>query len=146
MNRHAYYLSLARSVAQRSTCQRAQVGALLVAQDRILSTGFNGAPRHLAHCTQDNCLVHDGHCIRCVHAETNALLFAGPHTGDAFLYCTHAPCVHCCQHLINFGISMVYYEKAYNDIRISLLGFPTQQAYLEAAGVNCVRVDNEEKL
>jgi len=135
---HDYYIALAHSIAERSTCVRAKVGAVLVKDDRILSTGFNGAPKHLTHCTQESCVVVHAHCIRCVHAETNALLFADRVQGTIF-YITHAPCLFCCQHLINAGVSMVYFDQNYNDDRITSLGYVNQQAYLEAAGVQCRR-------
>lgn len=72
-----YFLLIAKIIALRSTCTRAQVGALIVDNDnRIIATGYNGAPSGEPHCIDIGCLEQDGHCIRTVHAEENALMQA----------------------------------------------------------------------
>ena len=68
-----YFLNIAKAVATRSTCPRASVGAVIVHDRRIISTGYNGALEKLPHCTDAGCLVVDGHCQRAIHAETNAV-------------------------------------------------------------------------
>jgi len=68
-----YFLNIARAVATRATCPRASVGAVIVKNNRIISTGYNGAPAGEPHCTEVGCLMEDGHCQRAIHAETNAV-------------------------------------------------------------------------
>lgn len=68
-----YFLEIAKAVSARSTCPRASVGAVIVRDHRIISTGYNGAPAGELHCTDIGCLIEDGHCQRAVHAETNAV-------------------------------------------------------------------------
>lgn len=68
-----YFLSIAREVAKRATCPRASVGTVIVKDNRILSTGYNGAPPGEPHCLDVGCSMVDGHCVRVVHAETNAI-------------------------------------------------------------------------
>lgn len=70
---HEYFLQIAKVVASRSTCPRASVGAVIVRDNRILSTGYNGAASGEPHCTEVGCLVENGHCQRAIHAETNAV-------------------------------------------------------------------------
>ncbi|MBI2875784.1 MAG: cytidine/deoxycytidylate deaminase family protein, partial [Candidatus Tectomicrobia bacterium] len=97
-----YFMRIARLVAQRATCLRRQVGAILVKENRILTTGYNGAPSGLRHCLDIGCLrekenVPSGQrheLCRALHAEQNALLQAALHgvsVKEAVLYCTHHP-------------------------------------------------------
>ncbi len=120
-----YFLKIAHLVATRATCPRRQVGALIVREKRILCTGYNGAPRGLAHCPEGG-PDHDwpkgcmraGHCIRSLHAEQNALLQAamiGIPCEGATLYVTCQPCNTCAKMLINAGIRRVIYEGDYPD-------------------------------
>ena len=73
---HPYFMNIAKEVSSRSTCPRKHVGAVIVRDRRILSTGYNGSLRGLAHCDDVGCLMEDGHCIATVHAEANAILQA----------------------------------------------------------------------
>jgi dCMP deaminase len=112
----AYFMEIAAVVASRSTCLRAQVGCVLVKDRRILTTGFNGAPSGLDHCTDAGCLMIDGHCQRSVHAEQNAIIQAALHgvgTKAATIYTTHFPCVTCTKMLINAGVDRVVYLHEY---------------------------------
>ena len=68
-----YFMDIAKEVAKRSTCPRASVGAVIVKDNRILSTGYNGAPPKEPHCTEVGCLMKNNHCERTIHAETNAI-------------------------------------------------------------------------
>lgn len=70
---HTYFMNIARQVATRSTCDRKQVGAVIVRDRTILSTGYNGSIRGLAHCDEAGHLMENGHCVRTVHAESNAV-------------------------------------------------------------------------
>jgi dCMP deaminase len=114
----SYFINIALAVAERSTCDRAKVGAVLVRDKRILTTGFNGSPSGQPHCDTDGHLLVDGHCVRTIHAETNAIIQAALHgvsTKDATCYVTHIPCINCTKTLINAGITQIVYL---NDYRI----------------------------
>ena len=111
-------MNIADVVATRSTCPRRAVGAVLVREKQILSTGYNGAPRGLAHCTDAGCLMRDGHCVRTSHAEMNAIAQAAYHgvrVSDSTLYCTDKPCLICTKLLINAGIRRIVYRREYED-------------------------------
>lgn len=122
----SYFIQMAQVVAGRSTCLRRQVGAVMVKDKQILSTGYNGSPSGLQHCEEVGCLrqslgVPSGErheICRAVHAEQNALVQAAKHgvaiTG-ADLYTTHQPCVLCTKLLINAGIKRVVYIHSYPD-------------------------------
>ena len=122
----SYFMQMAQVVAGRSTCLRRQVGAVLVKDKQILSTGYNGSPSGLQHCDEIGCLrqslgVPSGErheICRAVHAEQNALVQAAKHgvaiTG-ADLYTTHQPCVLCTKLLINAGIIRVIFTHSYPD-------------------------------
>lgn len=118
-------MQIAHLVATRSTCPRRAVGAVIVRDRRILTTGYNGAPRGLAHCPVDGpnkdwpegCM-RAGHCIRSLHAEQNALLQAamiGVPCEGSTVYVTCQPCNSCAKMLINAGIRTVVYEGDYPD-------------------------------
>lgn len=112
-----YFLNIAKQAATRATCPRASVGAVLVRDRAILSTGYNGSARGLQHCTDPcGCMMEDNHCVRTVHAELNAIAQAARHgvaLSGAYLYCTHMPCWPCFRTLVNAGISKIYYGEAY---------------------------------
>lgn len=118
-------MQIAQLVKTRATCPRRQVGAVIVRDKRILATGYNGAPRGLAHCPVDGdkhdwplgCL-RAGHCIRSLHAEQNALLQAamiGVPCEGSTMYVTCQPCNTCAKMIINAGITQVIYEGDYPD-------------------------------
>ena len=118
-----YFMMIARDVATRATCPRRSVGAVVVFERRILTTGYNGAPRGLEHCRDqykewpEGCL-QGGHCIRTVHAEQNAILQAalnGVSTRGATIYVTCQPCNACAKMLINAGIVRVVFDGDYPD-------------------------------
>jgi dCMP deaminase len=120
----AYFLTIAAAVGQRSTCRRRKVGALLVRDRRILVTGFNGAVRGQPHCLEVGCDMQDGHCVRAVHAEVNAVIQAALHgvsTLGSTLYCTSQPCHGCTKVLLNAGVAAVVYTDAYDDARADAL-------------------------
>ena len=126
-----YFLTITRQVAERSTCKRAKVGAVIVRDKNILATGYNGAPAGLAHCTEVGCLIYQSktpsgeieeNCYRTIHAEINAIAQAaknGVGIRDATIYVTHTPCIHCLKVLINTGIRKIFYEREYkaNTVR-----------------------------
>src|SRR3989338_7278239 len=88
-----YFMSLARIIASRGTCNRLYTGAVLVKDKRIISTGYNGSPPGLPHCDEVGHLLEDGHCVRTIHGEHNAILQAasvpGTTTEDSTLYATY---------------------------------------------------------
>ena len=120
-----YFMIITRVVAQRSTCLRAKVGAVIVRDKNILATGYNGAPAGLPHCTDVGCLVYrsttpngetEENCFRTIHAEINAITQAaknGAAIRGAHIYITHSPCIHCFKVLINTGVDRIVYEKEY---------------------------------
>ncbi|MFB5190471.1 deoxycytidylate deaminase [Alicyclobacillus fastidiosus] len=128
-----YFMMMARDVvAQRATCNRRKVGAVIVRNKRILTTGYNGSPPGMPHCTDVGCWEVEGHCIRTIHAEQNAIAQAALHgvsTDGSTIYITAAPCVNCAKLLIAAGISRVVYADEYTDS----LG----QRVLEEKGIQC---------
>jgi dCMP deaminase len=112
----SYFMKIAYAVSERSTCDRAFVGCVLVLDKRILTTGFNGSPAGLDHCDEAGHLMVDGHCVRTIHAETNAIIQAALHgvsTRGCTCYVTHFPCINCTKVLINAGISRLVYSVDY---------------------------------
>jgi dCMP deaminase len=137
-----YFLNIALEVAKRSTCDRANVGAVLVREKRILTTGFNGSPSGLPHCDHEGHLLVDGHCVRTIHAETNAIIQAALHgvsTKESTCYVTHFPCINCTKILINSGIIRVVYL---NDYRIDEFAL----SFFNDAGVELVQIGNDKPL
>lgn len=123
---NSYFMKIAEDVATRSTCIRRSVGAVIVKDKRILSTGYNGAPKGVPHCTEETCLrnkynVPSGQkheLCRGLHAEQNAIIQAACHgvsIDGAVIFVTHQPCIICTKMLINSGIHTFYYKNAYND-------------------------------
>lgn len=111
-----YFLDIADYVAKRATCPRAAVGAVLVVNRQIISTGYNGSPRKTAHCDDIGCLLDDGHCVRSTHAEINAIAQAarvGGKLDGAICYCTLEPCRRCTNALINAGVVEIIFRKKY---------------------------------
>lgn len=112
-----YFMELAGSVAERSTCDRAFVGCVLVnPEHRIVSTGYNGSIAGNKHCDEIGHTMRDGHCIATIHAEMNALLYCakeGISVKGTSCYVTHFPCLNCTKALIQAGIVAIYYHEAY---------------------------------
>ncbi|MGC8667166.1 MAG: deoxycytidylate deaminase [Chthonomonadales bacterium] len=113
-----YFMEIARVVSTRATCNRRHVGAVVVRDRRILTTGYNGAPHGLPHCTEVGCKMQDGHCIRTLHAEQNAIVqgaLNGVSLRGATLYVTCQPCNNCAKMIINAGIVKVVFDGDYPD-------------------------------
>jgi dCMP deaminase len=133
-----YFMGIAAEVAKRSTCPRAQVGAIIVRDRRILTTGYNGAPTGLPHCTEVGCLMVDGHCRRTLHAEQNAIIQAALHgvsVAGGTLYVTHQPCNTCAKMIINAGIKRVIYAGEYPD--------ELAVSFFEQAGVELLHFEDQ---
>lgn len=143
-----YFMDIALLVARRSTCLRRTVGAVIVKDKRILTTGYNGAPTGLRHCNDAGCLrnklkVASGErhelCAG-LHAEQNAIIqaaFHGVSIRGATLFCTHFPCAICAKMLINAGIEKIYYRYEYED---SMSG-----TYLKSAGIPFTQLEAENR-
>ncbi|MBE9543302.1 MAG: cytidine/deoxycytidylate deaminase family protein [Proteobacteria bacterium] len=121
-----YFMNITNLVAERSTCLRRAVGAVLVKDKRLLSTGYNGAPSNLKHCSEVGCLreqmgIESGkmhELCRGIHAEQNAIIQAAYHgvsVKGAVIYCTNQPCSICARMIINAGIVKIYYQSGYAD-------------------------------
>ena len=126
ISKENYYLDIAQTVAARSTCLRRKFGAIIVSNDSIVSTGYNGAPRGRKNCSDlGTCMREELHIprgeryelCRSVHAEQNAIIQAA-HLGQSIaggtLYCTNQPCVICAKMIINAGIKEVVYKQRYS--------------------------------
>ena len=121
-----YFAEISDLVSSRSTCLRNQVGAVIVKDSQILSTGYNGAPKGLPHCSEVGCLrdqlgVKSGErheLCRGLHAEQNAIIQAAYHgvsVNGAKIYCTTKPCSICTKMIINAGIEEIIYIEDYDD-------------------------------
>lgn len=118
---HTYFMNIAQQVATRSTCGRKHVGAVIVRDKVILSTGYNGSIRGLEHCDDAGHLMENGHCVRTVHAEANAIVQAARHgvrIEGSEIYITASPCWGCFRLVANAGIQRIYYGEFYRDERI----------------------------
>ncbi|MEM7247214.1 MAG: cytidine/deoxycytidylate deaminase family protein [Acidobacteriota bacterium] len=117
---NSYFMDLARHVASRATCDRKHVGAVIVRDRTVLSTGYNGSVRGLEHCDDAGHMMESGHCVRTVHAEANAIIQAaknGVRIDGAELYTTASPCWPCFKLIANSGIGRVYFGEFYRDER-----------------------------
>ncbi|NLY55470.1 MAG: cytidine deaminase [Firmicutes bacterium] len=140
-----YFMEIAHLVAKRSTCLRRQVGAVIVKDRRILTTGYNGAPAGVPHCAEVGCLreqlgVPSGErheLCRAIHAEQNAIVQAAYHgvsLNGGICYTTVQPCSLCAKMLINAGIKCIIFQGDYPDA--------LTQELLTAAGVETIKFDN----
>lgn len=143
-----YFLNIAQEVASRADCNRGKIGVVLVRDRRILTTGYNGAPKGLPHCSEIGCLIkkeigNDNEiverCIRTVHAELNAITQAALHgvsTQDATLYGIYKPCSVCMKALINAGVRRVVCKRDYHD--------ELADEFARQAGVEMVIINKNE--
>ncbi|MBE0645051.1 MAG: dCMP deaminase family protein [Bacteroidetes bacterium] len=125
-----YFMKIAMLVAERATCTRAKIGAVIVKDKNVIATGYNGSPAGHPHCTDVGCLIYvsrnpDGeeeeNCFRTIHAEINAIAQAAKHgveINEADIYITASPCYHCLKTLMNTGIKRIFYLKPYKIDRI----------------------------
>lgn len=115
---NSYFMNLAKLAAERSTCDRANVGAVIVNSDnRIVATGYNGSVgRKTPHCDEIGHVIRDNHCIATIHAEINCLSYCakeGISVKGCIIYVTHFPCLNCTKALIQAGITKIYYDIDY---------------------------------
>lgn len=141
-----YFMDMLEVVKTRSTCIRRQVGAIIVKDHKIISTGYNGAPKGLNHCTKDTCIrlknnIKSGErheLCRATHAEQNAIISAatmGVSVEGADIYITDSPCILCSKMLINAGIKRIVYKGNYPD--------EFSMELLKEAGVEVVKYDGK---
>jgi len=143
-----YFMLQAHLIATRSTCDRGPsllffpsrhgTGSVLVKDNRIISSGYNGSVPESEHCDEIGHLMRDGHCVRTIHSERNAInqcAINGISTKDAILYTTTLPCWNCTKDIISCGIKKVYYDKNY-DIHYDL-SYNT----LEKSGIEIEQLD-----
>lgn len=115
---HSYFMHIATAVASRSTCDRKNVGALIVREKNILSTGYNGSIRSQPHCDDVGHDMINGHCVRTIHAEANAIIQAARHGANingADIYTTASPCWECFKLIANSGIKRIFYGEFYRE-------------------------------
>jgi dCMP deaminase len=113
-----YFMEIAKTVATRSTCLKRKVGAVIVSEKRIISTGYNGSAPHMPHCTDIGCLLNEnGKCIRTIHAEANAIANAEVpfDKSSSTIYCTDCPCLPCLKLVLAKGITRLVYENNFED-------------------------------
>jgi len=116
-----YFMDIAAQVATRATCDRKHVGAVIVRDRTILSTGYNGSIRGMPHCDEVGHMMENGHCVATVHAEANAILQAaknGVRIDGATLYTTASPCWPCFKLIANSGCVRIVYGEFYRAPRI----------------------------
>ena len=116
-----FFMKIAELISTKATCPRKSVGCVITKDNRIISTGYNGSPRGMKHCDDIGCKIINNHCQRVLHAEMNALLFAGRDAEGATLYSNVLPCVVCFKLLIQAGIKRVVYEEDYNKKSVEWL-------------------------
>ena len=143
-----YFMDIAELVAKRSTCLRRAVGAVIVKDKRILSTGYNGAPAGIKHCIETGCLREElnvkagerHELCRGIHAEQNAIIqaaFHGVSIKGGTLFCINLPCSICSKMIINAGIEKVYYKSGYAD--------SLSREMLKEAGVELIKSENSNR-
>ena len=117
----AYFMNIATEVATRSTCDRKHVGAVIVKDKTILSTGYNGSIKGLPHCDEAGHEMVEDHCIRTTHAEANTIVQAaknGVEINNGEIYITASPCYNCFNLIANAGIKSIYFLEFYREERI----------------------------
>lgn len=112
-----YFVAIAKIIGTRSSCDRLRSGAVLVKDNRIIATGYNGAPQGLPNCDEVGHMIEERHCVRTIHGEHNAILQAaklsGTSTDGATLYTKYLPCIHCCKYIVAAGVKRVVYMADY---------------------------------
>jgi dCMP deaminase len=130
-----YFMAIAKVMATRCTCDRLYSGAVLVKNNRIVATGYNGAPPGLPHCNDVGHLMEEGHCVRTIHGEHNVLLQAAIQGGvsavGSTMYTKYSPCIHCVKYIIACGIKRIVAAKIYRN--------PKAMEILQSAGVEVVQ-------
>ena len=132
-----YFMAQSHLLSLRSTCSRLSVGATIVKDKRIVSGGYNGSIKGDEHCIDVGCKVVEGHCVRTIHAEINAILQCskfGVGTEGATIYVTHFPCLNCTKSIIQAGIKEICYANDYRNNEYA-------RELLEKSGVVVRKID-----
>ena len=132
-----YFMAQSHLLSLRSTCSRLSVGATIVKDKRIVSGGYNGSIKGDEHCIDVGCKVVEGHCVRTIHAEINAILQCsrfGVGTEGATIYVTHFPCLNCTKSIIQAGIKEICYANDYRNNEYA-------RELLEKSGIIVRKVD-----
>lgn len=132
-----YFMAQSHLLSLRSTCSRLSVGATIVKDKRIVSGGYNGSIKGDEHCIDVGCKVVEGHCVRTIHAEINAILQCskfGVGTEGATIYVTHFPCLNCTKSIIQAGIKEICYANDYRNNEYA-------RELLEKSGIVVRKVD-----
>lgn len=111
-------MHIAYLFGQRSSCPRANVGAIAVRDGRIVASGYVGAPSGQPHCDEVGCELEMGHCVRTIHAEANLVAWAarvGTSLEGTHVWATHSPCRKCAQLLANAGVAWLHYHYLYDE-------------------------------
>lgn len=114
LGRDMYFMIMAIAASARGTCPRRSVGAVMTKDGHIISTGYNGTPKGMTHCNENNCLMHHGSCINTIHGEANCIANARD-TGDTF-YTTDQPCLNCLKLILAHNSRMrIVFWREYKD-------------------------------
>jgi len=143
INWNQYFLAQAQLVALRSTCTRLMVGAVIARENRIIASGYNGSVADGDHCIDDGCYIVDGHCVRTVHAEANALLQCakfGVPTNETTLYVTHFPCLQCTKQIIQAGVKKIVYEHDYRNHTLAVQLFAESNVTIKQVSLTDVQI------
>lgn len=138
-----YFMAQAQLVALRSTCTRLMVGAVIVRENRIIASGYNGSVADGDHCIDNGCYMVDGHCVRTVHAEANALLQCakfGVPTNETTMYVTHFPCLQCTKQIIQAGVKKIIYEHDYRNHELAVQLFKESHVETQQISVTTVEI------
>lgn len=134
-----YFMLQAILLSMRSTCERLSVGAIIVRDNRIIAGGYNGAVSGDDHCIDVGCYIRDGHCMRTIHAEMNAVLQCakfGIPTADAEIYVTDFPCLQCTKSLLQAGIKKIHYLRNYNNDEYAIRLLERKHVAIEQVSVD----------
>ncbi|KRL07662.1 MAG: ComE operon protein 2 [Liquorilactobacillus hordei] len=145
-----YFMMQAVLLSLRSTCERLSVGAILVRDKRVIAGGYNGSVSGDEHCIEHGCYLVDGHCVRTIHAEMNAVLQCakfGVATDGAEVYVTDFPCLQCTKMLLQSGIKKICYLRNYHNDEyalklMKLKNVEVEQVKLDAAYLQKVATDS----
>lgn len=147
---HEYFFTIAGEISKRSTCTHAQMGVVFVSEDNtILSTGYNGSPRGMPHCTDATCDVDDKNfCTRTIHAEVNGIIQAarsGVSLKNSIAYINAFPCYNCFKAIANLPVKAIYYAYKYKPEKYGEQ-YAKVEKYAALPGVHIALTSNDEAL
>jgi len=134
-----YFMNIAKEASTRSTCDRNFVGAVIVRDKTILSTGYNGSIRKMPHCDEAGHEIENNHCVATIHAEANAIIQAaknGVQIEGAEIYTTSFPCWNCFKIMANSGLKTIYYGDDDNDKKV--------EEVASQLGINLIKLDSKQ--